>query len=164
MDIEGAWNTYTNTKSWLDGYKAVSSRSFYNYGDCNCPEVYSPINNDHIGPPLFQRDWSYNRIHEVSYRGIPLKYPLPQIYHTTGSDARKWQGLSKWAVVNGYGKIIFGELLTTYGRCLQGANCTGIDNTPQMALTQMLQALNADPDTAGGLAPNVRSTDINRYP
>ncbi len=164
MDIEGAWNTYTNTKAWLDGYKTTSSRNFYDYGDCNCPEGYSPGNNDYIGPPLFRRDWSYNRIHEVSYRGIPIKYPLPQIYHTDGSDARKWQGLSKWAVVNGYGKMIFRELLTEAGACAQGLSCTGIDNGPMQAILQVQQALNADSQTAGGLSTSVRSADINWYP
>lgn len=164
LDIEGAWNTYGNTKNWIDGYKATTFRAFYNYGNCDCPDGYSSSNNDVIGSGIFPRDWSYNRIHEVSYRGLPGRYPLPQIYHTSGLDARRWQGLSKWAVVNSYGKMIFRELLTTNGACAQGYNCTGISNSWKDAVIQMTQALNADSQTAGGLASPIRSTDINWYP
>jgi len=159
MDIEASWNTYTNTKAWLNGYKDASSRNFYNYGTCDCPDGYQPF-------APFHRDWSYDRIHEISARGLPVKYPLPEIYRTDGIDARRWQGLSKWAVINGYSKLTFQELLTEYGACSQTFNCEGdqINNPPGNAISQMLQALNADPQTAGGLVSYVRSTDINWYP
>jgi len=91
MDIEAPWNTYINTKAWLDGYKDTSWRNFYNYGTCDCPDGYQPY-------APFARDWSYDRIHEVSQRGLPVKYPLPEIYHTNGIDARRWQGLSLWGI------------------------------------------------------------------
>jgi hypothetical protein len=160
MDIEAPWNTYTNTKAWLDGYKNTSSTNFYNYGTCDCPDGYHPSEP-------FHRDWSYDRIHEVSSpRGLPVKHALPQIYHTDGIDARRWQGLSKWAVINGYSRMTFQELLTQSGACAQKANCASsyTDNAPMSAIDQMRKALDADPQTAGGLVSYSRSTDISWYP
>ncbi len=157
MDIEAPWNTYTNTKAWLDGYKNTSYRNFYNYGTCDCPDGYQPY-------APFSRDWNYGRIHEVSYRGLPIKYALPEIYHTSGIDARRWQGLSKWAVINGYGKMTFQELLTEFGACDQVLGCLGIDNKPIDAAIQVISALDADPQTAGGLVTYARFTDISWYP
>jgi hypothetical protein len=158
MDIEGEWNTYVSTKSWLDGYKNKSSRNLYNYGNCDCPDGYQPF-------APFHRDRDYNKIHEVASRGgSHLFYPLPEIYHTDGIDARRWQGVSKWAVINGYSKMTFRELLTQSGACAQGLNCPGTNNGPMDAIIQMRQALDADPRTTGGLIADVRSSDISWYP
>jgi len=159
MDIEAPWNTYINTKAWLDGYKDTSWRNFYNYGTCDCPDGYQPY-------APFARDWSYDRIHEVSQRGLPVKYPLPEIYHTNGIDARRWQGLSLWGYLNGYPKITFQELLTQSNACSQTQNCNlyNTQNTPMMAIQQMREALDSDWRTANGLVPNSRSTDMMWYP
>lgn len=159
MDIEAPWNTYTNTKAWLDGYKDTCWRNFYNYGTCDCPDGYQPY-------APFARDWSYDRIHEVSQRGLPVKYPLPEIYHTDGIDARRWQGLSLWGYLNGYSKITFQELLTQARACSQTQNCDLYNtlNTPIMAIQQMREALDADWRTANGLVSNSRSTDMMWYP
>lgn len=158
MDIEGDWNTYANTKNWINGFKNTAPfKSVYNYGNCGCPDAYQP------GGPFFH-DWDYNKIHEVSFRATIGSDVIPQIYHTNGVDARRWQGMSKWAANNGFGKAIFRQLLTTLGRCAQGANCAGINNSPANAIDQMNQALNADGQTANGLATDVRSTDIDNYP
>lgn len=170
MDIEGAWNTYASTNAWVTAFVAADpSLRFYNYGDCNAPEGYSAGNNNVIGPPIFPRDWSYDRIHRVSVRASSLTYPLPQIYHNSGGDARKWQGLSKWATLNPgggpYGKIIFPGLLTESNRTyLQGAACAGICSLPSEAISQMNAALNADSATANGLSVSLTSTDIMFYP
>lgn len=159
MDIEAPWNTYTNTKTWLDGYKDTCWRNFYNYGTCDCPDGYQPY-------APFARDWSYDRIHEVSQRGLPVKYPLPEIYHTDGIDARRWQGLSLWGYLNGYSKITFQELLTQSRACSQTQNCNLYNtlNTPIMAIQQMREALDSDWRTADGLVPYSRSTDMTWYP
>lgn len=158
MDIEGDWNTYANTKNWINGFKNTAPfKPVYNYGNCGCPDAYQP------GGPFFH-DWDYNKIHEVSFRATIGSDVIPQIYHTNGVDARRWQGVSKWAANNGFGKAIFRQLLTTLGRCAQGANCAGINNSPANAIDQINQALNADAQTANGLATDVRSTDIENYP
>jgi hypothetical protein len=158
MDIEGSWNTYSNTIDWLHGFvNADPYDPVYNFGDCGCPDTYSPS-----GP--FKRDWDYNKIHEVTYRATILGDAIPEIYHNSGVDAQRWQGLSKWAANNTYGKIIFYQLLTTSGTCGQGSDCTSISNAPIDAINQMTQALNADSQTANGLRSDVRSTDISWYP
>lgn len=170
MDIEGAWNTYNSTSPWVSAFVAAApSLRLYNYGDCNAPEGYSSGNNNVIGPPIFPRDWSYDRLHYVSVRASGLTNPLPQIYHNSGSDARKWQGLSKWATLNpgggAYGKIVFPGLLTESNRTLlQGAPCNGICNLPTEATLQMSVTLNSDAATANGLATPLSNTDILFYP
>jgi hypothetical protein len=59
---------------------------------------------------------------------------------------------------------IFRQLLSQLGACNQKQNCFNTDNGPMDALDQMQQALNEDPQTSGGLATPVRSTDIKWYP
>lgn len=89
---------------------------------------------------------------------------IPEIYHTNGVDATRWQGVSKWAINNGLGRAIFNQLLTEYGACAQTQNCSGIDNAPINAIDQMQQALNADSQTADGLSEDLCVTDIKWYP
>lgn len=154
LDAEQAWNSYTNTQNWLNGLRSVTSARFYNYGNCQCALGYDP---NYIMP----RDWNYDKVHAISARGSST-YPLPEIYRIDGQNARQWQGLSKWAVVSGYGKIFFSQLLTTSRSCGSGGGI--LCNTPDMAVSQMNAYLNADTDTANGLLWPVRLTDITFYP
>jgi hypothetical protein len=158
MDIEGSWNTYANTRAWLNGLlNTAPYKPFYNYGTCDCSDTYNPYG-------LFHHDWNYSRTFEVSFSIGFLGDVIPEIYHTNGVNATRWQGVSKWAVNNGFGRAVFNQLLTEYGACTQTQNCSGIDNTPINAFDQMLQALNADPQTADGLSEDFRLTDIKWYP
>lgn len=61
MDIEGSWNTYVNTRAWLNGLlNTAPYKPFYNYGNCDCPNTYNPNG-------LFHHDWNYSRTYEVSF-------------------------------------------------------------------------------------------------
>jgi hypothetical protein len=158
MDIEGGYNTYANTRAWLDGLlNTAPYKPFYDYGNCDCPDTYNPNGS-------FRHDWSCSKTYEVSFSIGFSGDVIPEIYHTNGVDATRWQGVSKWAVNNGHGMAIFRQLLTECGACGQTQNCNGIDDVPMNAFDQLQKALNADPQTTGGLSTDFRLTDIKYYP
>lgn len=154
LDAELAWNTYAHTQDWLNGLRSVTSVRFYNYGNCECSLGYNPSY-------AMPRGWNYDKVHTIAARGSST-FPLPEIYRTDAQNARQWQGVSKWAAINGYGKVFFFQLLTTNRSCGTGGGI--LCNTSDMAAAQMQIYLNADPDTANGLGSPLRFTDITFYP
>jgi hypothetical protein len=159
-DIELQWNSAANSKAWVDGYNTVSTDwGYYNFGDCPCSEGYNPG----YGLPL---DWHYEDVWYVSWGSSFGAEPFPEIYNTTGAQAREWQGVSHYAYVTHGSQILFQHILTQLGACNQGLSCVGVNNSKSAAFTQMNVALNADPDTAGGLdvGPLFSQADISWYP
>ena len=152
-DIEFLWNTPAITKAWVQGYDAFDDDKykFYNFGTCDgCPYVGStwhpPVNN-----------WSMSDAYYVAWGAAPV-WPIPEIYLTTGKNAKEWAYLSYWGTNNGRSKIQFQGTLTQWQACLQRGGCVvydddgnilfGSNNTPEEGWSQMIKELNVWPSTA----------------
>jgi hypothetical protein len=143
-DMELGWNTAQNTRSWVDGYKAYFSSNgkfaptLYNYGDAaGCPP-YGRCNGG----------WTQDDVWYISW-GSGVSAPLPEIYTTTGSQAKEWANLVKYSFTKDPNHpMIIAGVMTQYQSCLDQNDHSGTDNTPAQGRSQLWNALNADEQTA----------------
>ncbi|USG67060.1 hypothetical protein NDK47_07150 [Brevibacillus ruminantium] len=144
-DMEVGYNSAAATLDWVEGYDDnTDSRLFYNFGDAaGCPTsgTYSPSTKCVSG-----NTWSVDDLYYISY-GASSALVMPQIYNTTGSNARQWQKLSLYADKYKNGMDISGAL-TQYQACEQVGGCSGTNNTPLQGWTQLYDQLNSDSRTA----------------
>jgi len=158
MDIEFNWNTDTNTRAWVDGYKQGNYRHFYNFGTCDgCPVDYTPN-------PILPNGWSYDDAWYVSWGAGPTFYPLPEIYRTDGTNAEQWQAVSYYAATAKTGKMFFKGAFAQWQAChdspgnLTECQNLGTLNMPYQGWSQLWNALYNDPITRLTSLP--WSTDI----
>lgn len=143
-DMELSWNTAQNTRSWVDGYKAYFANNgklaptLYNYGDAaGCPP-YGKCNGG----------WTQDDVWYVSW-GSGVSAPLPEIYTTTGSQAKEWANLVKYSFTKDPNHpMIIAGVMTQYQSCLDQNDHSGTDNTPVQGWSQLWNALHADEQTA----------------
>ncbi len=134
-DIEIGWNSYTNSKAFVDGYNSITHRVFFDYGDD--PGGTNPA------------PWTAYQVWYVAY-GAPANYPLPEIYYN--ADATEdWEPLSIWACNNEGGPIKFKGTMTEYP--------TG--NSPATGYLDMYNAINSNSCTRTVLSYLIFSTNIN---
>ncbi len=141
-DIELSWNVYQVTRAWVDGFDAFDQGVFtyYNFGACEgCPTRlatgWKPANG-----------WSLDNVWYVSYGAVPA-YPIPEIYATSGVNARQWAWLSWDSWLDGRGAIYYPGLMTQWQACKQ-RGCNDTDNTPWQGWTQLMEELAYFPQTA----------------
>jgi hypothetical protein len=150
-DIELAWNSYANTREWLDGYDAVNGYVLYNFGALpGCPYFSRPGSQCGSYPYI----WSKEQVWYVIYGAGPV-YSLPEIYARNGVNAEQWYLMSVYAYTTHGAPVGFVGSLTTYTACLQVGGCgtgnSAINNSPFEGWTQLYTLLNGDPRTAQGL-------------
>jgi len=146
-DIELSWNSYTETKDWLDGYDSANRYDMYNFGAIpGCPSL------ERIGAQCgsYPYLWSREQVWYVIYGAGPA-YPLPEIYLTSGVNAEQWYLMSVYSAEQHGQAVGFVGSLTTYQACKQKGGCGGIDNTPEAGWTQLYDLLNGNSLTAQGL-------------
>jgi hypothetical protein len=84
--------------------------------------------------------------------------PIPQIYATSGVNARQWQQLDLYgAIHHGDGMYFYGAM-SQHAACFQMGGCNRTNNTPQQAHDQLLWHLNTDGRTRQDVIETV--TDI----
>lgn len=139
-DLEPSWNSTTNTCAWADGYAGVSGRPpYYDFGSADgCPTSGTRPGID----GTCNNGWRQSDVWYVSW-GVSPAWPLPQIYNTTGANARQWQQISLYGYYNQSGRTLYfpGEM-TQYQACQQRGGCAGTDNTPSQGWQQLYDALN----------------------
>ena len=150
-DIELAWNSYANTRAWLDGYDAVNGYMLYNFGALpGCPHLSNPGAQCGSYPYI----WNKEQVWYVIYGAGPV-YSLPEIYARNGVNAEQWYLMSVYSYVTHGTPVGFVGTLSTYIACLQAGGCgTGngaINNTPAQSWSQLYTLLNKDARTAQGL-------------
>jgi hypothetical protein len=142
------WNTADASRAWVDGYAAVSSTPYYNYGDCEGCPIAGAV------PPTpgrrINNGWTQEDVWYVSYGVLPA-FPLPEIYLTNGVNAAQWQQLSLYAHTNHGSPIYFLGALTQFQACQAGGGCPGANNRPGEGWAQLNRALNSDSRTAQSL-------------
>ncbi len=146
-DLEPSWNTVTNTRAWVDGYAAVATRPLINFGSCDgCPTALNPTQQPNNG-------WKVEDIWYVSAGASGmLVRSMPEIYLRSGIHADQWYRISLHGATQHNKKIEYAGALTQYAACqdTDPQNCAlnGTDNTPEMGLRQLNDAINADARTA----------------
>jgi hypothetical protein len=134
------WSTPSLARSWVNGYQSASSSSLYNYGE-----------------DVIRNGWTMADVLAVS----PI--PFPEMYSTGLGNAKAWQRLSAYAVMQTGAPLNLAGPLTQNGACIQKISypppcLPGTDNTAPVAWQQLTTTLDNDPDTAEGL---IWSTDIS---
>jgi hypothetical protein len=139
-DMETSWASATTTRSWADGYNTNHLYALYNYGDAGgCPSASQG--------GTCNGGWTQGDVYYVSW-GVPAGYAIPEIYNTTGTNAKQWQQISLWGYLNSsQGKITFSGSLTQYDAC-SGGGCSGTNNSPATGWTQLYNTVNSDSRTA----------------
>ncbi|MFD2023993.1 peptidase inhibitor family I36 protein [Promicromonospora aerolata] len=129
------------SRNMLDGYNGVTGRRpLVNFGSADgCPTSSVPSAGS------CNAGLSADTIWYVSTRGAAR--PLPEIYTTTGSQAKQWKNLSLYAHRKG-AAMSFPAVMAQRGACDQRGGCTGTDNSPATAWTQLNEQLDGDSRTA----------------
>lgn len=125
------------SRNMLDGYNAVTGRRpLVNFGSADgCPTSSVPAAGS------CNAGLNADTIWYVSTRGAAR--PLPEIYTTTGSQAKQWKFLSLYAHRKG-AAMSFPAVMAQQGACDQRGGCAGTDNGPATAWTQLNEQLDSD--------------------
>ncbi|MFI6427300.1 peptidase inhibitor family I36 protein [Promicromonospora sp. NPDC050880] len=130
----------SQSRAWLNGYNGVSGRPpLVNFGSADgCPTTSVPSAGS-CNPGL-----TADTIWYVSTSGAAQ--PLPEIYTTSGSQAKQWKFLSLYAYGKG-AKLTFPGVMSQRGACDQ-RGCEGTDNSPTASWLQLDEQVDSDSRTA----------------
>jgi hypothetical protein len=152
-DMELGWNTPAVTRAWVDSYDLGSNRLLYNFGDAEgCPQTGNGSTNQTCNVNGVT-GWTQDAIWYISW-GAFIARPLPQIYATSGANAKQWYQISLYASVSKGNSMRFAGTLTQRQACDQNpgaSECVNANNTPEQGWKLLLDALNADSRTAQDL-------------
>lgn len=145
-DIELGWSSPVKARAWVDGYNAHSSSWFYaNFGGAAGCQWFSNGDEFSCGT-TGQPSWTSADVYYISEE-VPTAIPLPQIYRTDGISAEQWVLISQWGVDHGKPKLFFDGPLSQNGACGQVGGCSGTNNTATQAWNQMVNKMDARPQT-----------------
>ena len=135
----------TAARAWIDGYNGYSGRPFFvNNGSADgCPQ------SAFTSGSACNAGLNAETIYHVSW-GAAAAWPLPEIYTTTGSQAKQWKYLSLYGYTQHGGSMSFTQgLMTQSGACAQNGGCSGTNNSPTTGWNQLNAQLDSDSRTAG---------------
>jgi hypothetical protein len=141
-DAEPSWSTYERADRWMQGYDSEPGRRALhaNFSADGCPRdstANGPCNNG----------WRQENVWQLAWRYDP-SLPMPQIYATSGVNARQWQQIDLYGTIAHGDGMVFWGTLSQHAACGQVGGCQGTDNTPQQAHDHLLWQLNTHPATA----------------
>jgi hypothetical protein len=141
-DAEPSWSTYERADRWMQGYDSEPGRRALhaNFSADGCPRdstANGPCNNG----------WRQESVWQLAWRYDP-SLPMPQIYATSGVNARQWQQIDLYGTIAHGDGMVFWGTLSQHAACGQVGGCRGTDNTPQQAHDHLLWQLNTHPATA----------------
>ncbi len=143
-------NLNTKSRNWIDGYNSASSRPMMlNYGAASgCPTSFVPsagsCNASLNAETIWRVSWGPS---------TSAAFPLPEIYSTSGSNAKQWRYLSRYSYNEHGSAFRFQGVMAQSGACSQRGGCTGTDNTPSEAWSQLDAQVSADPITDSTVGP-----------
>lgn len=142
VDIEPSWGPVRQAKAWVSGFTSVSGRRLWNFGSADgCPQS--------VGSRRCNNGWTIDDVLWVSTQASPSLVVIPQIHTQNGSQARQWAVIAARSLELGTPLRVAGVGAQTTA-CLQvreGCRTTG--NDAWTAWSQLRQALDAIPSTAG---------------
>ncbi len=140
VDAEPSYGSVPEIQSWAAGFESVGTASWSDFGSADgCPTSGSGTN----GP--CNNGWKEDDLYQISYGDSGASTPLPEIYATDEANADQWAQIA-WYGGNTYSKTeLFGGPFTEYQACLQRGGCSGINNSPAAAWSQLWTAVNNIP-------------------
>jgi len=149
IDAETLYNSATVTILWAEGFNAgaFGTANLYNYGDAGGCRQSATTSI----PGTCSGQWTQDDVYMLSW-GIGTAYPLPEIYSSSGANARQWQQIALYGILRYSMKMFFSGSLTTLGACIYNHDaCVGINNSPARGWYQLWRELNCDSRTAQDL-------------
>jgi hypothetical protein len=135
-----------SSRAWANAYSGVSGRRiYYNFGDAAGCQTFSQGDASSCGTSG-QPGWDSADVYYVSW-GASAALPLPQIYNEQGTNAEGWVMINKWALNNSLGKMAIRGPLSQNQACNQVGGCAGVNNTSSQAWSQMVNKMDAKPET-----------------
>ncbi|GLU48202.1 hypothetical protein [Nocardiopsis ansamitocini] len=155
VDAEPSWSAPAWARDWVRAFTTSATVDLYAANSADgCPFYGSSSTTCHNG-------WTTGDVHYVAGGAAPARmHVIPQIYRTDGVQARQWSHISAWGKRAGAPALRFAGAMSQSKACAQ-RGCTGTDNTPAQAWTQLHTELNAHPETRVSALPH--STDM-RWP
>lgn len=145
-DIELGWSAPGKARAWVDGYNGHSSNWFYvNFGGAAGCQTFSSGDENSCGTSTYP-SWTSSDVYYVSEE-VATAIPLPQIYRTDAVQAEQWVMISQWGVDHSKPRLFFDGPLSQNGACGQVGGCSGTDNTATQAWNQMVNKMDARPQT-----------------
>ena len=140
-DAEPSWSKPRNAELWMQGYNAVPGRRpiHDHFSADGCPR-------DKASGGACNNGWSQYHLWRLAWQYDPA-LPMPQIYATTGVNARQWQKIDEYGARVHHDGMVFPGVMSQAAACRQARGCARVDNTPTQARTLMLRYLNLHPLT-----------------
>jgi hypothetical protein len=132
-DAEPSWSTYDKAHQWMYGYDILypARRALYaNFSADGCPTTSATNGRCNNG-------WNQSAVWHLAWEHNP-SLTIPQIYATSGVNARQWQLIDEWATHNRRDGIWFYGVLSQAGACAQVGGCAGTNNSPHRAWEYMI--------------------------
>jgi hypothetical protein len=102
--------------------------------------------------------WNQSAVWHLAWDHNP-SLTIPQIYATSGVNARQWQLIDEWATHNRGDGIHFYGVLSQSGACAQVGGCSGTNNSPHRAWEFMIWWLRSHAHTWQASIDTI--TDVN---
>ena len=152
-DAEPSWSAPQKAELWMQGYDGVPGRRALhaNFSADGCPR-------DTAAGGACNNGWTQEHVWRMAWQYDPA-LPIPQIYATSGVNARQWQKIDEYGARTHGDGMTFSGVMAQHGACLQVGGCQQIDNTPQAARDFLLQALATSPLTQQATLEN--ATDMH---
>ena len=140
-DAEPSWSANGKAELWMQGYNGVPGRRpmYANNSADGCPR-------DIATGGACNNGWTQYHVWRMAWQYDPA-LPIPQIYATSGVNARQWQKISEYGARVHHDGMAFSGVMSQFGACQQVGGCTKLDNSPQAARDFLLYTLNSSPLT-----------------
>jgi hypothetical protein len=151
-DPEPSWSQTGKAEAWMRGYDGhPGRRAVHVHASADgCPRDAS--NNG-----ACNNGWRQHHLWRLAWQYDPA-LPMPQIYATSGVNARQWQKIDEYGAVHMRDGMVFTGVMAQASACLQVGGCAGTNITAGQAHDFLLWYLNTSPHTAQPEIEN--ATDI----
>ena len=141
VDLEPSWGPVAQSRAWVAGYVAATSRRLWNFGSADgCPQT--------VGAVRCNNGWTIDDVAWVSTEAGPNVWVAPQIFTQSGSLARQWAVIAARALQRG-AQLRVGGVGVQSSACVQRGPCPTTGNQGWQAWQQLRAALDAIASTAG---------------
>jgi hypothetical protein len=140
-NAEPSWSTYNKAEHWMWGYNSLPGRVALHANNAadGCPTSTSTNGACNNG-------WTQYWVWRLSWQYDPA-LPVPQIYATSGANARQWHQIDLYGVRRGDGLYFYGAMAQRAACRTIGSTCSGINNTADQAHDLLLWYSNTHPAT-----------------
>jgi hypothetical protein len=136
-DAEPSWSAVHKADMWMQGYNGHGGRRamhIHNSAD-GCPR-------DGSDNGWCNNGWNQYWMWRLSWWYDPA-LPMPQIYATTGVNARQWQKIDEYGARHHGDGMHFYGVMSQQGACLQVGGCVSTNNGPDTASGALFLFLNS---------------------